>query len=738
MIGKTVAHFEVLDALGEGGMGAVYRAKDTRLGRNVAIKMLANHLIKDDESRQRVLTEARATSAMNHPNVCTLYDILEHDEQFYIVMECLEGQTLNALIEAGPLEADRAIHIIRQVAAGLGAAHEKNIVHRDIKPANIMIGNDDHAKIMDFGIARLTDTDSVTRTGNVIGTLAYMSPQQLRGEAVDYRSDIWSLGVLLFEMLTGKRPFDGAYDAALMYSILNEEPPDLPSNIIDSSADIEQLIRRTLSKDVTQRPESCEAFVRYLKGNTISAPSRETSSDKSLLIQPFEYLSNDEDNKFFCQGLTEELIADLSSVEDLTVIARTSSLLSDSNESVSALGKELNVGFVLKGKVRKAEKDLRITVQLIEATQEKLLWAEKYKGTLDKIFELQEQVSKAITDALEIKLSKKERAHIKGHRISNPKAYEYYLMARSLIWSLRENSLASASSYLDKAEDIIGEHELIYGLRGYIAFQEVNVGGKADLSRLKDAESFAWKAIDMNPDSGRAYFVKGLIEQKRGNAGAMLRNLRLATKLDPGETEAWLWLANVLLQTGQFDEAATIVDRIYRIDPLHPTTRILLMWQEMMLGRFDIALEISRSYIKANPESLFVRLFYTWALAFNRQTAEMVEAWKDVDRGISVVADIFRLYIPALEKDKARLVAALTDDMITSSKNDEQTPLIIAQCYALVGEKRQALNWLEQAIEHGFLNHSFLSEYDPLLENIRGEPDFERLMVRVKEKLASL
>ena len=286
MIGKTIAHFEVLDTLGEGGMGAVYRAKDTRLKRDVAIKLLASHLLNDEEAKQRFLTEARATSALNHPNVCTLYDILDLDGQYFLVMECLEGQTLRALLEDGPLEVVRAVHIINQIAAGLGAAHKKHIVHRDIKPSNIMVVNDDYVKIMDFGIARLVDGEPITKTGSVIGTLAYMSPEQLQGDVTDHRSDIWSLGVLFFEMLTGSKPFKAAYEAAIIYAILHEKAIDINELRDDIPLHISVVLSKSLDKSPLHRYQNVDAFSRDLNNFDASlkqgAPSRPV-----IVIIPF-------------------------------------------------------------------------------------------------------------------------------------------------------------------------------------------------------------------------------------------------------------------------------------------------------------------------------------------------------------------------------------------------------------------------------------------------------------------
>ncbi len=383
MIGQTISHYRILEKLGGGGMGVVYKAEDTKLKRTVALKFLPPDLTRDPEAKERFIHEAQAASALDHNNICNIHEIGETDDgQLFIAMACYEGETLKKKIEHEQLPMDKAIDIAIQIAQGLQEAHEHGIVHRDIKPANIIITNDGVAKILDFGLAKFAGQAKLTKTGSTVGTAAYMSPEQARGLDVDHRTDIWSLGVVLFEMLTGKLPFRGDHEAAMLYTIVHEEPAQVLEHRLDIPVGLALTVSRALQKEPKERYQSMRELFNDLK--SVSTPGIQLpKQEKSIVVLPFDNLSPDPDQEYFSDGLTEEIISDLSNVRALRVISRSSAMtFKGTKKKIPDIAREVNVQYVLEGSVRKAGNSLRITAQLLDAQKDAHLWAEKYSGTL--------------------------------------------------------------------------------------------------------------------------------------------------------------------------------------------------------------------------------------------------------------------------------------------------------------------------------------------------------------------
>ncbi|OVE79256.1 hypothetical protein BVY01_02995, partial [bacterium I07] len=405
MISKTISHYNILSKLGEGGMGEVYLAEDTKLKRKVALKFLPPHLTKDKEATERFKREAQAAAALNHPNIVTIHEIGEYEGQIYIAMEHVDGHSLREEIEKGPVEVEKVVNITKQICEGLDKAHKADIVHRDIKPENILIDNDGRVRILDFGLARMKGVSKLTKESSTLGTVNYMSPEQVRGKEVDQRTDIWSLGVVLFEMLTGEVPFKGEYEQAVVYGILNEKIL-LQSNI---SNDLGTIIGKILNKNQDERYMNVQEIEKDLIKITGKTVKRE-KQQKSIIVLPFDDMSPGRDNEYFSDGLTEEIITDLSHIHDLLVISRNSAMtFKRSGKKTTDISMAVNVQYVLEGSVRKAGNNLRITAQLIDAVNDTHLWAEKYNGTLDDVFDIQEKVSRSIVDALKIKLNEGEK-----------------------------------------------------------------------------------------------------------------------------------------------------------------------------------------------------------------------------------------------------------------------------------------------------------------------------------------
>jgi serine/threonine protein kinase len=441
MIGKEISHYKILERIGGGGMGVVYKAEDTKLKRPVALKFLPPAFATDSTTKERFIHEAQAASALQHNNICAIHEIDETDDgQMYIVMDCYEGETLKKKLENGKLDVDDAIDIIVQIAEGLKKAHAKGIIHRDTKPGNIIITEDGVAKILDFGLAKFRGQTKITKSGSTVGTVAYMSPEQARGEAVDHRTDIWSLGVILYEMVSGELPFKGDYDQAVVYSILNEKPESLNIEIPDA---LKTIIEKCLEKNPSDRYQDISYLLVDLKStkdgsSTVHSGQQakkiklkpmvftiavlvfivigylyipfdifiKTSDgafewENSIGILPFDNISNDPEQDYFCEGMTEQIISNLSRLPTLKVIARQSMMkYKDTDKTISEIGEELDVAYVLEGSFRKFEDRIRVTAQLISTKDDFHVWSEDYDREYTELLELQDDVSATIAGSL--------------------------------------------------------------------------------------------------------------------------------------------------------------------------------------------------------------------------------------------------------------------------------------------------------------------------------------------------
>ncbi len=572
-----------------------------------------------------------------------------------------------------------------------------------------------------------------------------MSPEQARGEEVGQQADIWSFGVVLYEMLTGKLPFGGDYEQAVIYSILNEEQATLPERV---PVAFRQLVFKCLEKEAEDRHQSAELLLADLQKlkkeiDSVSSPSKLSTavkSEKSIIVLPFDDLSPNKDNAYFSDGLTEEIITDLSQVNSLRVISRNSAMtLKGTKKSLRQIGYELNVRYALMGGVRKADNNLRITVQLLDCQTDAHMWAKKYKGTLENIFEIQESVSQSIVNALQLKLTIQEKQKIAEKQIENPRAYELYLKARDEMHRATEESLIRAYRFLEDGLEIVGENVLIYSALGHIHFQFYNYGIRSEVKELKKAEEYAQKILDLDPNSSRALTLYGCVRFKEGNLQEVAKLLNSALALDPNDRDALMWIVYTYADSGKIEVANCHLDKLLEIDPLLPLNHWAHGWTRTMEGKFQQALQAFCTMYEMDLISPLYRIFYGYGLALNSQLSDAFNIFDRIvydtpDTIFSWLASFFKF---ALMNEKAKAIKAATESMLNFARTDELFSLWLADCYALINDKESAMKWLEHSVSRGFINYPFLVNYDPFLGNVRNEPRFKQLMIKVKHEWES-
>jgi serine/threonine protein kinase len=737
---KFARRYEIVEKLGTGGMGSVYRVEDTKIREDVALKLIRPDIAADKKTIERFSNELKLARKIRHKNVCQMFDLGEAEGTHYITMEYISGEDLKSFIKrAAPVSIERAMSITKQVCEGLAEAHKLGIVHRDLKPSNIMIDKAGNARIMDFGIAHSVKGEAITGEDVVIGTPDYMSPEQVGEKEVDQRSDIYSLGAVLFEMLTGERPFKGDTSLSVAMKHKSEAPPN-PKWLNDQIPDrLSRLVLMCLEKDKERRYQSAEDLLSALDNieeKKIQKADKEEKK-KSIAVLPFNNMSADPEQEYFCDGMTEEIISDLSNVQALRVISRSSAMtLKGTKKKIREIAQEVDVNYILEGSVRKVGNNLRITAQLIDGTTDEHLWAKKYRGTLDDVFDIQEKVSRSIVDALKVKLDPSEDKKISEKPIEDVRAYDLYLRARKEILSVTEKGLERALQLIKHGLSIIGDNEQIYGAMGYAYFQYFNLCFKHEENSLLQLGKCADKVFELNRDSYIGHFLEALIHWKKGNIKQAVREYKKTLNIDPNHIDSLVQISYFYTISGKPSAAKPWLDRLNEIAPLDWLALWMIAEAECVIGNFETALEPLMTCLKLYPEHPFCQLSYGHGLAYVNRFQEAYKIFSRIAKeSPENWIGHFALFIQyALQDKKTAAKQAVTEALEQYARQDEFMPLWMAECFALISELDEAIDWLEIGIKWGFINYPFLNEIDPFLENIRGEPRFKKLMERVKHE----
>jgi serine/threonine protein kinase/Tfp pilus assembly protein PilF len=781
LVGELVGHYRIESLIGVGGMGEVYLARDERLGRKAALKLLPENLTTDEAQLSRFKNEARSASALNHPNILTVYEIGAEGDRQFIATEFIEGVTLRASLAYGRMNLDAALEIAVQVASALAAAHEAGVVHRDIKPENIMVRPDGYAKVLDFGIAKLsehraasddhtTETTATlqTRPGLVLGTARYMSPEQARGQKVDARSDIWSLAVVLYEMVGGSPPFRGETPSDCIAAILTTEPPALSGVLPNVPLELESILQKALRKKSDQRYQTIKemlADLRILKGEleadsslphtkaraesiigkikrhkrgvllTLAAALLAAAAvaysflfvaqaplpnEKSIAVLPFENLSEEKSNAYFADGIQDEILTRLSKIADLKVISRTSTQrYKNTFQKLSEVANQLGVANLLEGSVQKTNDQVRVTVQLIRAANDSHLWAETFDRRLTDIFSVESEVAKAIADQLRAKLTGQEEQVIAARPTDNPEAYDAYL--RGLAYTLKTGSspanTLSAQKYLKEAVRLDPKFALAWALLSYVdALGYVTLNLQPTVALREETGQAAETALTLQPNLGEAILAKGYYYYAcLKDYDAAVRYFEQARQFLPNNSQIPESLAYVARRRGQWERSESYFNEAERLDPRNVSLLTQHAQSYVIVRRFPEALRKFDQVLDVIPDDVDT-------LA---QKAGIAQAQGDLPRAAALLAPLhpsaddtgaleIQVYQAILERRPAQMISRLKEVL---TKPDPALGFNN-------GELRFWLGWAQEvAGDHAAAQESFRQARGELEPFLKEQPD---------------
>jgi len=771
VIGKTLSHYKILSELGEGAMGKVYVAEDLRLGRKVALKIPPAEMASDPQRLERYEREARAVAALNHPNIVTLHSIEEADGVRFLTMELVDGRNLAKHLPAQGVTVEELFELAIPMADALSAAHEAGITHRDLKPENIMVTDSGQVKILDFGLAKLRQkgpqggevehlTQTLTQEGMVMGTVPYMSPEQVQGKPVDHRSDIFSLGVILYEMSTGARPFAGETSAHVISSILRDTPDSADTVNNGLPHHLGRVINRCLEKDAGQRYQTARDVCTELKGlekewssgeirasgaverkaagksnvaryagvaalvallvavgiwlgrgsreaSPPAEPSVVESSQESVAVLPFANMSGDPENEYFSDGLTEELIHLLTRVEGLQVPARTTVFALKGKEmDIREVGQQLGVRNVLDGSVRKAGNRLRITAQLVEVDNGFQLWSETYDRELEDVFAIQDEIAQSIVSALQVSLSPTEKLAVQTAHTTDVQAYDNYLRGLGYFRRRTQEDFEAARDMFSRALEIDPDYAPAWaGLAD--CYTEFYRNYDSSESNLEEADRASRKAVSLAPDLAEAHAARGYALGQKGQYDEAEREFERAVELNPRFYEAYYYWGTTAFAEGELERAAKLLEQASAVAPDDDRALSLLPQIYRSLGQGEKVaaanrriVELMEKHLEINPDDLSALLSGASALV------ELGERQRGLEWG-------------------ERVLEGSTEDALVLYN--------LGCTFSLARELEKAIDALERSYGAGLADPEWMRN-DSDLDNLRGHPRFQALMQRMEEE----
>jgi serine/threonine protein kinase/tetratricopeptide (TPR) repeat protein len=759
VIGKTLGQYRVLSKLGEGGMGEVYRAHDPRLGRDIALKVLPESMARDAEGLARFTREARVLAALNHPHIVTIFSTEDSEGVRFLTMELVEGRTLDQVIPAGGVSMAKFFDVATALADALAAAHQRQITHRDLKPGNVMVADDGRVKVLDFGLSRADDARlesleedatrlNLTESGTILGTRPYMSPEQIEARPLDGRSDLFSLGIVLYEMATGRRPFNGESSASLMSSIMKDRPRPLSELRPDLSDGVARIVTRCLEKNPRDRFQSGHEILGELRSERrawesgASAGRQRPSSGSSpaarpaaggnlrVAVLPFSDLSAARDQEWFCDGIAEELLTTLSQIKGLTVAARASAFsFRGRGDDLAAIGEKLHVTTVLDGSVRRAGDRLRITVRLSDVANGYQIWSERYDRDVSDVFDVQDEIAKTVAQRLRVGLAGDAAPRVVRHT-ENQEAYDLYLRGRHLWYARSKGSLLRARQLFEQAIEKDPNYVLPYvGLAELFCIQALYGFEREDVaeSRARAALSRALAINDQVAEAHRGLGFSHLFFSWDMKAG--LAAFERSVELDPTSGLAHVWLAWPHLP-GREAAAIAAVRRAQALDPLNAYVHSLA---GSIYGRYDLADEAVRAFERAfeiDPNSL-VGLYLAGGVY--SQLGRHDDALRVFARAVDLTdrAPFYVSYEAWAQARAGRIAQARAGlaELETRAAAEYIQPLFLAIVHAALGEMDQAFARLEAAVERR--NAWIGSPRMPLFDNFRPDPRFAAHLRRI-------
>jgi serine/threonine protein kinase/tetratricopeptide (TPR) repeat protein len=763
--GSRLGTYEILAPLGAGGMGEVYRAKDLRLGREVALKVLPAEMSASPDRLARFEREARAVAGLNHPNIVTLFSVEDDGDIRFLTMELVDGQSLDQVLKPGGLPIPRVIELGIGLADALAAAHEKGVVHRDLKPANVVLTKDGRVKVLDFGLAKLAAPDShseltqaatlaatLSSAGLVVGTVPYMAPEQVRGESVDARTDLFALGVVLYELASGKRPFAGSTHADISSAILRDSPESLASMRHDVPADLERIVVRCLEKnprermqtslDVSNELRRLQRELERSKSGLPGTPAAERTA--TIAVLPFANRSRDDNDEYFSDGLADELLNVLAKIKGLRVTARTSSFhFKGKDVTIAEIGKALGVASVLEGSVRKAGDRARISVQLVRVSDSSHLWSETYDRTLDDIFAVQDDIAQSVVKELRVTLlgekadSQAVRELRTGQSLApehsaDPEAYDLYLRGRHQLNRRDDVSMHRAIEFLGTALARDPSYALaelgVAEAHALLGFHEFEAPREA-FTRARVA---AHRALELQPDLGEAHALLGYVILHHDRQWeASEREFLRAIELNPHHALTRLWYLNVLLAGGRFDEALEQGRRALELDPLSIINSLVTGWVHFFERRYDVAYEKMGRALELEPAFFLGHQWRGWALW---QMGRLEEAAEELETGARLTQHpptvLGHRAIAAALRGRPDECRELLARMIAMRDERFVSGFLIALGFVAAGDLDAAEPWIVRAADErspwaGYLN------VDPRVAALLDRPSIQAILARL-------